>query len=716
MGGESRSLKVNATLRLTDNSSKRKYRKDQEVLVSLELADWVIALFLFFALVLVSRFKKQISADGPEHYNNIAGGLVILALVALARVYNGLGLFERVPFLSETVFYDLISWIGIITGATFVVSGVSNWLPLARKSRRFSEKRIRQLDLLRKTEQLVGVESRLDAVLAHVIDHMVEQFSFRGGAVYKYSTVRDRLYLTASALIASEKSHELAGIRVDRRELSAFYDSPQPNPVGLFRDLPSSMGDPSVVLPIMIGRRAVGFFLLWAEQMRVFGFDELLTLRLVADIVARKIETDHRSMYQAAMRKRAVWRQEIETEVNAGRGIRETVAAVVRRVTDRVPMDFAALAVLEEYEPRVRRYSLGQAGQVLVESELPQPGRYTLSGPAYFNGQTVMCGDVGTEHPLSKAEMLVDDSVRSVMILPIPVGGKTRAVLSLASRHRDAFSRRHREDMEYVLPVLSRLVADIKARNNLAGQLRLKEKLGRFLVALTHFESPAQAFDEAARLIFDELSPDMVRIATSEDDGAFLKSQALLSHRPYAGIVPGRGDMVVSLMPLHRSALMQGRTITVGSGGDEAEMTEAESVQVFATGIKSGLIVPLRAGKRTVGVISLACMRDSCRFTKDSTSRVFVSLVADALIAALVLAASHHAFGLTPESVDWFDSKETARRVQLRSSLSGILGSVEMLRSRAEVVADEQVKRYLSVLDRSIQKMDSCLHDRQPVN
>jgi len=160
--------------------------------VSTELVEWIIPLFFLGALVLVSRFDQQISSVSRESFRLITGGLSVLALLSLMGLYRGLGLLGNVPFLSETVFFDLISWILGITGSVFILSGVAHWMPLARDQKQLYANTAHKLELLKRTEQLLGIESRLDPILANTIDYMVSHLSMDFGAVYKYSVSQER--------------------------------------------------------------------------------------------------------------------------------------------------------------------------------------------------------------------------------------------------------------------------------------------------------------------------------------------------------------------------------------------------------------------------------------------------------------------------------------------------------------------------------------------
>ena len=142
--------------------------------MSWDTVKWIVPLIPLLALVAVLKLKRQVSAEGSSSYYQIISGLIILSVVSVAQTYYAQGLLASVPFLSEPVFNDLISWIATITGATFLVSGVTRWLPLSRAYRKYNRERVLKLEFVKKVEQLVGVETRLDEVLDKTLEHMLE--------------------------------------------------------------------------------------------------------------------------------------------------------------------------------------------------------------------------------------------------------------------------------------------------------------------------------------------------------------------------------------------------------------------------------------------------------------------------------------------------------------------------------------------------------------
>ena len=112
--------------------------------MGVEVFDLWVTVMGLAALVLVARFRKLLRAEHRQSYDYIGAGLVILTLISLARMYYNLGVFGSLSFVSDPLFFRLITWIGIITGMTLTVSGVADWLPLSREYRRCGEGRIKR--------------------------------------------------------------------------------------------------------------------------------------------------------------------------------------------------------------------------------------------------------------------------------------------------------------------------------------------------------------------------------------------------------------------------------------------------------------------------------------------------------------------------------------------------------------------------------------------
>ena len=290
--------------------------------MSTELMLWAAPLFFLAALIVISRLEKQISAVSRESYRLVAGGISVFALVALAALFRGLGMFGRLPFLSEAVFFDLITWIFAITGSIFVLSGLSTWLPLARKEKEAGEKSIRRLALIRKVEQLLGVESRLDAVLSATAKYMVSHFDLRFGAVYKYSDRKKQLRFVAATSKAPSIASRLELASSAPERLERLRKGRPTDLTRLFDEASGKLKNPKAVLPISIDGQPTGFFVLWAGEETELEGDDLMTLKLAIDAIQRKIETDRLMLKCHSEISLRTWKSRLELIASGARSAR----------------------------------------------------------------------------------------------------------------------------------------------------------------------------------------------------------------------------------------------------------------------------------------------------------------------------------------------------------------------------------------------------------
>ncbi len=175
----------------------------------------IITLFFLFVTVLLSRSREQLRCVDPESYNYISGGVLTLTLVSLAQVYGKMGVFDTTPFLSDPLSFKVLSWIGVISGVIFVISGVSTWLPLSQQRRRATERRVERLDLIKRVEQLVGVETRVGATMSGALQYMVEIDEFSAGAAFLSADGRSPAELVAVFGDDESTCGDLSKIEID---------------------------------------------------------------------------------------------------------------------------------------------------------------------------------------------------------------------------------------------------------------------------------------------------------------------------------------------------------------------------------------------------------------------------------------------------------------------------------------------------------------------
>ncbi len=679
--------------------------------MSAELTHGAICLFFLAALILMAELKNQIRAESHEGYNNIAGGLSILALVSLANWLNTINLFEAVPFLSEPVFYSLANWIGVIIGTALLAVGVSNWLPLARRHRVYNKARVQHLEVLRRVEQLVGVESRLDTVLSTTLGYMIENFGFSAGAVYKYSENQNNLTLATSAGTDTVEADHLAALSILQDKYNDYQLGVRSDPAGVFDGYPDSLDRPQEVFPIEVRGKTVGFFMLWNDSAGKCSSDDEVTLRLAIDIIARKIDMDRLTLQVKASQDSERWISQMQSRIDAAGSVGERVGALARGLNRELSVDYGALAIIEG-QNQVRRYSFGPGGQVLVDAGLRIPEQGMLTGPAFAFNRTVTVQDLPNNRQPSLGEIVTDNDVRSLIALSVAENGDQTAVMIVASRVEHAYGVSELRRLEALRPLLNRLLDMEKASEKLKRLEGRINRLSQTAKRLGGLRTKDEVFQEAARLISEETGADIVRISTADDNGAFLESRALVSTKPLTGMVPGYGQSIVSLMSVHKRVLTDCVTARVGRGGSDVTLSEIETKQSFAEGITNALIVPITVDNKAVGIVAIGASEDNAASVEDEAVESFVEAITGLLASSLGMSDNRQGTG----DAEANDERDSELRNRLKSPLTGIIGSVEYLKSRSLESDDEQIRKYVSILDRSVSKMGDFLREGEVVD
>lgn len=621
--------------------------------------DWIATVFFLAALVMVRKFQSQIRAESREGFRHLAGGLAFLSMATLARLFYGLGYFSRVPFLSETLFFDLAYWILVLAGGALMVNGASEWLPLARQNRKLSQQRIDRLELLHRVQQLVGVENRVDAILSTTLQYMQAQIEFSAGAVFQFSAFGDDLSLIA---LTSEFPMErlrfeesVSALFAGRRREEKIVDASR----CLLDCLPSGMGRPAVVIPVRVSQHVVGSFVLWSDRKKMDPDDSLL-LQLAVNVVAAKIGQERGMPVASTDEFRTSWLSELQREVVHASDTRQRFSALARGLAKQVPYDNLALALVKRSRSQMTRYSYGIGGQILVEAHLPVPPFQTVTSPAYETDKMIVHNGLDAKHQPVRSEIITSGPVNSLLAMPVRVHDDFTAVLTLASINPGAFGPWERETVQEIQAAAALTVMpdimDAERRRNLARLEKVARLIGRIDEnPLTH-----EAAMEIAGLVADDTGADVVRVALLDETGAFLESQAVALSTPTVVCVPANGQMILSLMPNHVQALNNCRTVKVTSATGQNGLTPIEARQVFNEDVKSATIVPLVSGGRAIGVITMGHVGEPLTVEDQSRALGFIEAAASALgerIGAVSvndldgrITGTRHAI---PEESDW---------------------------------------------------------------
>jgi signal transduction histidine kinase len=265
-----------------------------------------------------------------------------------------------------------------------------------------------------------------------------------------------------------------------------------------------------------------------------------------------------------------------------------------------------------------------------------------------------------------------------------------------------------------ILPADSDLLASLRVVMQSEAQRwardRAQQQRQRFNQLLLNCLAAADlgnALAVVSRHVAERFNVDAVRIATI-DEGGFLQSRALHSEVTEV-MVPAKGTQVLSLMPNHETVIATGKPLFLQRDTAATTAPESEWHQMFSDKALAALLMPIVRHGRTWGVMTLlSCDQVKARHLQHLAMENELAPVAGLLALMLTRPTVSAGDTSTYPEVMFVPRRRTVGtgelRARLRSSLAGIVASTEALR-RTDSADKEKVQRYLSVIDRSADKI-----------
>jgi GAF domain-containing protein len=667
-----------------------------------------LALFLLCGLVFLSRQRSQIIMVDKDSYRYMAGGVSILAVMTLVRILGSLGLFGSVPFLSDPFGLQLTVWTGVIAGSIFLVSGVSEYSAAARRNRLQDSSERGRVELIKRTAQLVGVESRLSTILERTLHGMVELYDLPAGAVYRYYRHSDTMSLLQVIGTSALDQKAMGAIAIDVEALGD-PDSESGRCLAAVAGIPEEFGREPVVLPLKVGAHLYALFVLGSPEERL-GDEAMMSLKLSSEIIVRKIRLDRHRMVAEIAARRNVLTDRLQHFLTSRTELRQGMIRVAEVITKELDSEYVSLATVDD-GGSINRYTVGVNGMYLKELGLDRMRLVSHLSKVINDGQTVRVDDIDSSE--DKVEVaLVQAGMKSLLAVPIIEAGQVQAVITIASHQVAQFTEERQTLLESLRPILGALVVGERHELELHRlEDRSRALSGLLTEATSEPMSMGKVLTTAVHLLKAHLGMAMVRISTLEEDRTFLRSRMLQSGHQIHPSTPGDGHMVLSLMPQHEEVLRTGTTRVIDLADQNCVTEESEVCLAFAPEIRSILMLPIANKSGVIGVIALADRREPERLPLDPSTMQLAEAVA-AIVGLCLPELPAVRDRRLLDSVAARASGETGmidRNGRIESSLSGIFGSLEVLNNRGENAKPSTVNRYLAIIDKSARQLQDCL-------
>lgn len=671
-------------------------------------------LFFVGALVLLAQMRPQLTTHDVLSYRQLVSGVTIFAIISVFNLFEQTGMLAKIPFLSDPMFYRVIGWVAVIAGVVLVAGGMATWLPLAKRHRDYSESRLARLDLIRKIERLMAVEHRSDVVLSTSLQYAVEAYDCSAGAIFRAAENNGGMSIVAVHEREGSAQSALDALRFRKEGWPSFVRSG-------YRDLSQimSMPDnvmtyPDIVIPMMVNQQLTHLMAYWSgNQTEPDGEDEQ-NLHLVAEILARKLDSVRmNSESQRLQSQLTIHRNAVQATVK--NDLATCLPAWLKGMNGVAETNRVTVLLIDRSQGEAHRFSIGVRGQVLVEKRIKVPFEDQIL-PS-LSDRTPLLDERVRELPQGFKQLIaVSERERSSVVHIMPLDSRFVAVVSLlmsdSSKWRDSIET-IQIMIEALLPTLVHFAAHQHRETMMAREKSVQSMLNKCLEAT----DPEAICKAVADYLCSELNIDAVRISTvSEDD--FMQTRALATSTNISAVVPGVGTQILSLMPNHAHVLETGKMLLIDQRKPSSAAPLPELHQMLDEQLTTAVIMPIRWEGATRGVIT-AMLRDSSDKLSPLTPDVRMRLENAAAVVGLGMADLSPALQKVTVQADSTVVIERVAvadgdlRSRVRSSLSGIMASVEMLKNNP-TIEPEQRNRYLAIIDHSADKLSKYLQQEEP--
>lgn len=590
-------------------------------------AEVAVAVLLILSMVVLLRLRRYIGSGERLGYSQMVLGLALLAATAIARGHFRMGNLEAVPFVGDPLVFHLIEWMLVITGSILLVSGLSDYLPAARHSRRFNRNQFRRLELIKRMDQLVAVESRRSDLLVQALQHIVHHYRMPGGVVFDCSEAGTPSCPGAAGECSVPDERRLRQVSFDLDILSKA-EVGDPILATAISSWPQDHPQPDLVLPIRADNRIEAVYALFADEA-IQTEDDLMNLKISLDTLSRKLRElrdQSRRQTEGRVRRR---HEQLARRMDYTVGLRPNLTKLSEAFREDIPG--ATLVFLASRPDKCfDRCTVGANGAYLFEPGLTAE----RISPALLE---VCCGKAARLVRLENdsTSELTRLGVTRAAVAPVQVGSKPRGALIVGWSDESEAPVDILERVSRTAPLLEPLVAV----QSLRRENEQMEKRTAGLIGLMHRAARrgdlAGFLQEAAELITSELGASLVRISTFEADGRHLRSRSLSVSRACSVEHNDNPVMDLNSMPYHCLVRDTKRLMLINQEDTNRRIETNEARLIGNENLRSALLVPVVVGDLTLAVVSIADLGKWHDDRWDHATIQFVNTVAHMLALSI---------------------------------------------------------------------------------
>lgn len=674
------------------------------------ILDLSIAFFFLATLLILSRAKNQIREKSKTSFGFLSTGVCLLAFMSAYTVV--LNQLVKNGLLPANIFAmaELGRLLLLVSGLVLVTSGITKWLPLFREKSGTSDAFLNKYSGMKKCLRLLSEDTPVDDFLRNCLEVISDNIQVSMGTVYAVSGERNTAQLVAS--IGDFRSLENIAPKfvLNHNWLGRLTDSELVLSSVSFSEIQPNASGSCFCLSVKASDKLNFLFLIWScDKLGAESFDSDI-LSAIAEESRKKIRIGKLRLTSEFASKCEESAERLREKVLSVETVSERLAILKSELENSMPLEFVSIGLLND-DKISRRISIGSSGTVLNELGI------SIKSNNSFVYQVIQSNRPFVKSDISKCrtdEFLNFQSFKGIKsFLAVPLNCGTRAgLLTVASKSSGLYGTSDKTFLLAVRSAVEIILNQMIHEERLISVTEREKALTRLALELSSLKSIPEIFKCAASAIRKTLQCPIIRMSTVDESGRFMSSQYLTNDSKSQCRTNEHAHLILSMLHWHNTAFANGRTVIVDCTNGNQGMENIESMQVFAPGVKRAAIVPIQNSLRVIGLISLA--DDKVMSVSELTEANCSFVEAVAAMAALSIemisnkknALAEFSLSAKDEIIDSGHRRNV--RGLLRSSLSGIIGSLEMVRNK---VSNERAvrERFLDIIDKSARKMSEYL-------
>ena len=555
------------------------------------------SILFFMGLLAVYNLREIFIKYNKHSFIQISLGLATLSFSSsFAQIFVN-NLASEIAQFVNPLFFQMIYWIGIISGIALLVNGTSVWLPIYKKEKIIEQNNYKKIEIFKKIEQLIRFENRNNIILLQTLELILNQYNFEEVGCYLYSQHEKQFRYIGAATSSTEESIKSDKINFAYSNLEISLEDENYNAIVKSE---STSNIPQLVLPIVTHNKLLGLVCIYAQNE--IDNASIINLKLILEIISTKMYNDSLAIQHKSEIAKRNWTQKVDQTLDTSLDIIENMRRCKILLQEKLPVDF--MSVSFSYNNKNPKYLIAHNNQVLEDLTNVFTESSELENYVVQTNIPVVISNLETETYFQADMIALQNDIKSIAALPIILPNKDKAVFVVGSNEYNAFSNYDIDLLDLVndrfgIIIINKL-NQLKENSDYFRQQHLDKILNRALTS----NIARNFYQEITDFLTNELGIAFVRISTFDTDKRFLNSQALTVVNQVTQVTPSDATLMLALMPSHRRVIQtRNRVVTTQTKENQNEFF-LEQRQVYGEGIASLVITPFFSEGMMCGVIT----------------------------------------------------------------------------------------------------------------